>query len=103
MVYVLTFNIAPGRADDFWYFMDKKAAPFWRGIAEVSSVKVFSVVGGPHRYEAHFEMPNLAAYDQIRNQAEWSNISREFLTLVEDVDQRFLTDERNYLEVRRAA
>lgn len=103
MKYVITFNIAPGKADQFWRFMEKKAAPFWSSFSEVSSLKVYTVIGGSHLYEAHLEMSGLEAFDRLQKNPKWSSISKEFLSLVEDVERHFLTEGRDYLEVRGAA
>lgn len=103
MTYILSFNILPGRADDFWEFMEETAAPFWGRMPEVTSVKIFTVIGGTHLYEAHIEMAGLEAFDRIQEEEEWSDISKEFLSLVEDLSRHFLTEEREYPRLRRAA
>lgn len=103
MTYVLAFNIAPGRSGEFWNFMDDMAAPFWRRFPEVSSLKIYTVIGGPRLYEAHIELSDFAAFDRIRKNADWHIVSREFLSLVEDVSEHFLTKEKEYIELRPAA
>ena len=94
MKYVLTFSILPGKNQQFWHFVEEKGAPFWRKFDEVRSVYIYTSLGGPDLYEAYFEIPDYAAFDRISNDPEFNDISEHFMSLVDNVHRKFLTNKR---------
>ena len=53
MTYIFEFEVIPGKANEFWAFMEKTGAPFWTKYKEVKSYKVFTKIGGEPIYEGH--------------------------------------------------
>lgn len=94
MKYVLTFSILPGKSQQFWTVLEEKGAPFRRKFDEVRSAYVYTSLGAPDLYEAYFEIPDYAAFDRISNDPEFHVVSEHFMSLVDNVHRKFLTDER---------
>lgn len=94
MKYVLSFSILPGKSGQFWRFMQEEGIPFWRKFDEVRSAQVFTTVGGQDLYEAYFELPDYAAFDRISRDPDFEDMSVHFMSLVDNVHRKFLTEER---------
>jgi len=94
MKYVLSFSILPGKSDQFWHFIQEKGMPFWRRFDEVRSAQIYTTLGGDGLYEAYFEMPDYAAFEKISRDPEFEDVSIHFMSLVDNVHRKFLTDER---------
>ena len=96
MKYVLSFDILPGKANEFWQFMERTAVPFWRKFPEVRSFEVYATVGGRALYEAQIEFPDYTVFERIHSDPEWKNVSHGFMGLVNRLHREFLTDERKF-------
>lgn len=98
MKYVLEFNILPGKAEEFWSFMKQKGIPFWQKRGEVKSVEVYTTLGGHSLYEAHFDLPDYAAFEHLQRDPEFEEVSVNFLSLVDGLRRKFLTEERKIVQ-----
>lgn len=98
MKYVLEFSILPGKAKEFWNFMNEKGIPFWQKQDEVESVEIYTTLGGHSLYEAHFDLPNYATFDRLQQDPEFERVSVEFLSLVNGLRRKFLTEERKVVQ-----
>lgn len=94
--YVLSFDILPGKAEEFWRFMEQEAVPFWRKFPDVGSFEVYSTIGGNGLYEAQIEMPNYETFERVRTDLAWNDMSHSFMSLVDNLHRKFLTDERKF-------
>ncbi len=94
MRYVLSFNIIPGKGEEFWSFVNSKVIPFWSKFDEVRSVEIFTTLGGETLYEAYVDLPDYKTFDNISRDNEFEPVSVEFLTLTQNLHRKFLTEER---------
>jgi hypothetical protein len=94
MKYVLSFSIVPGKGKQFWQFMNEKGIPFWKKFHEVRSAQVYTSLGGADLYEAYFDLPDYATFDKISRDPEFEDVSVHFMSLVDNVHRKFLTEER---------
>ena len=94
MKYVLSFSVLPGKNRQFWHFIDEQGRPFWQKFEEVRSAQIYTSLGGPDFYEAYFELPDYASFDRISHDPDFKDISEHFMSLVDNVHRKFLTEER---------
>jgi|GEM_PF-4911317 hypothetical protein len=96
MTYIFEFEVIPGKANEFWAFMEKTGAPFWTKYKEVKSYKVFTKIGGEPIYEGHVELDNFTDFDKIRTDPEWDSVSAATSQYVFNCRRRFILPVKSF-------
>ena len=62
--WIVSFEVVPGKRQQYEKFMEEKGYPFWASFSEVKSIEVFSSFRGQPN-EMHFTIDDLASLDRI--------------------------------------
>lgn len=90
VTYIMDFDIVPGKADEFWNFMETQGFPFWAQFDGVESIDFYTKLGGRPLYEAQIKLKDFALFDEIRAHEGWDHVATEILNYIENVQRRFL-------------
>lgn len=96
IVYVFEFDIIPGKADEFWDFMEKEGTKFWTQFPFVKSYEVYSKLGGKSAYEGHVILDNFAQFDEIWSHPDLGRVSAKTAEYTMNIQRRFMRCEKVY-------
>lgn len=96
LVYVFEFDVVPGKAEEFWKFMEEEGTKFWLQFPFVKKYEVFSKLGGNCSYEGHVELESFADFDNIWSHPDLGRVSQKTASLTLNTQRRFIRQEKTY-------
>lgn len=90
LTYIFEFDIVPGKAKDFWKFMEEEGTKFWLQFPEVKKYEIYSKVGGTGAFEGHVELENYCIYDKIMSHPDAKKIGMKTAQYTMNTKRRFI-------------
>ena len=82
VTFIYTYDILPGKIDEFVEWVASTGLPFWKAQPEVRSIRVlenlFGGIGSPQRMVI-LEFDSMAEFERIFDREDTKRVSSEFL------------------------
>ncbi|MFQ5693557.1 MAG: hypothetical protein ACE5IM_10995 [Nitrospinota bacterium] len=92
VTFIYTYDILPGKMDEFRKWVQSTGLPFWKGQAEVRSIRVlenlFAGVGSPQR-TVILEFESVGDLERIFEREEAKRVAAEFLDFAANVKTHY--------------
>ena len=92
VTFIYMYDVVPGKRDEFIKWAQSTGLPFWKGQAEVRSIRVlenlFGGAGSPQR-TVILEFDSVADFEKIWEQEESKIVASEFLSFAANVKTHY--------------
>lgn len=92
----MTWDILPGREEDYFEFHIRKFVPALEGLGVALSEAWLTVYGEQPRLMAEAQLPNLGQARQMLVSNEWGSLGAEMDELVENFDYKVISNRSGF-------
>jgi hypothetical protein len=93
---LMTWDILPGREEDYFEFHIRKFVPALEGLGVALSEAWLTVYGEQPRLMAEAQLPNLGQARQMLVSNEWGSLGAEMDELVENFDYKVISNRSGF-------
>jgi hypothetical protein len=93
---LMTWDILPGREEDYFEFHIRKFVPALEGLGVALSEAWLTVYGEQPRLMAEAQLPNLGQARQMLISNEWGSLGAEMDELVENFDYKVISNRSGF-------
>ncbi len=87
--YIVSFEVVPGKYQEFEKFMKEKAFPFWSSFEEVRSIEMFAGYRGSP-YEMHFTLDSFSSLERMSQHPSFGILFRDIGNYIQNASRGML-------------